>query len=347
MSLDLRCCLSARPLGNRRGDKLKGMRVYFPEPTADDAMEELSSQVGPDVQVLTGEIPTDYEVLIAGRPTDEMLTMPSLRALILPFAGVPQTTLEQLRKNRHISGHNLHHNASDTAEVALALLFAAAKDVVPLDKRLRHNDWGYDAEYRSLALEGKTALILGLGQIGQRIGRVLVALGLNVLAINRTGSPSGIEGVETFSTDRLHDLLPRANILMVALPMTSQTTALIRAKELAMLPKDAVLVNIARGPIVEEEALYNALKRGQLHSAGLDVWYRYPSGAEPGTPEPEKSTAPSNFPFSDLENVVMSPHRGGTSADTEVHRIRGLASVIKSIAKGEPAPNKIDLDAGY
>lgn len=303
--------------------------------------------LGSDFTVLTGEAPSDYEVFVGGRPGEELMKSPSLRTLIIPFAGVPDPTLALLKGNPHVSGHNLHHNAADTAEMAVALLFAAAKLVVPMDQRFRRNDWGTENEdARALSLEGKTALVLGYGEIGRRIARTLVACGLNVIALRRS-SAGKEDGVEVRSIDDLHSLLPRANVLMVALPLTAKTTGLIGAKELAALPKNAVVVNIARGAIIDEEALYNALKEGKLHSAGLDVWYQYPKQPEPGQPDPASNTPPSKFPFGELENVVMSPHRGGTSMDTEPRRARDIAAIISATARGEEPPNRIDLDAGY
>jgi phosphoglycerate dehydrogenase-like enzyme len=328
--------------------------VYYPNSAGEDVIAALAADVGPDIQILQGDQPPDYEVLINGRATVEMVGVPSLRTLIVPFAGVNDATLNHLRKNPRLKGYNLHHNASDTAETALALLLSAVKLIVPIDQRLRKNDWGsrYE-EVRALGLEGRSALILGFGQIGQRIGRALVAMGLNVKAIRRGVAPSPVEGVTCFASERLRDLLTEAQVLMIALPMTAATTAMIGEREIAMMPRGAVLVNIARGPIVDEEALYNALKSGHLHSAGLDVWYQYPQAPDnsvPGyfdMPDSAKNTPPSKMPFGELDNVVMSPHRGGTSADTERFRVRDLAAVLRALKEGEEPDNRIDVEAGY
>src|SRR5205814_9698412 len=110
--------------------------------------------------------------------------------------------------NPRISAHNLHHNASDTAEVALALLFAAAKEVVPLDQHLREGDWGgrHGGE-GSFSFEGKTALILGYGQIGQRSAKVLLGLGMEVRAVRRQISETvQQDGVAIHPSADLHKL---------------------------------------------------------------------------------------------------------------------------------------------
>jgi phosphoglycerate dehydrogenase-like enzyme len=103
-----------------------------------------------------------------------------------------------------------------------------------------------------------------------------------------------------------------------------------------------VLVNVARGPIVDEAALYHALCEGSLFAAALDVWYNYP------TDEAARScTPPSTYPFHELDNVVMSPHRAGGSTETELLRIKHLAELLNAAACGEPMPNRVDLQLGY
>ena len=117
---------------------------------------------------------------------------------------------------------------------------------------------------------------------------------------------------------------------------------MLDARRLALLPEGAVLVNVARGPVISEEALYEALRSGHLHSAGIDVWYRYPT--RDGDP---KSTPPSDFAFGDLENVVMSPHRGGWLHEVEAHRMRHLAALLAALARGEEPSHRVDVAAGY
>jgi phosphoglycerate dehydrogenase-like enzyme len=109
-----------------------------------------------------------------------------------------------------------------------------------------------------------------------------------------------------------------------------------------LLPEGAILVNVARGPIVNESALFHALKVGKLYAAGLDVWYNYPED------EPTRSrTAPSEFPFHGLDNVVMSPHRAGGAMDLDLRRMEALAELLNATRHGEPMPNRVDITLGY
>ena len=138
------------------------------------------------------------------------------------------------------------------------------------------------------------------------------------------------------------ELLPQANALVICLPLTPETEGLIGASELALLPPRAVLVNVGRGPIVDEAALYDALASGRLHAAGLDVWYRYPEDEAARV-----HTPPAAQPFHELDSVVLSPHRGGDNIDTEARWPAALAALLNAAARGEPIPNRMDLAAGY
>lgn len=293
----------------------------------------------------------ETEVLISGRVTrEELAGAPNLRAIIVPFAGVPLPLRELIHDFPGISIHNLHHNAPETAEVAMALLLACAKSVVPIDRAMRKGDWtpGYDDRH-SIRLEGKTAVVLGFGASGQRIARACLGLGMHVIAHRRHPNqplPADVPtvGVELRGPHDLGRSLIRADVLILAMPQTDETTGLIGPDELGMMKDGAILVNIARGKLVDEDALYEALASGKLRAAGLDVWYQYPEGGPDGTiPESASHTFPSTRPFHELPNVVMSPHRGGASIDVEFARVRALAQLLNT----DPMPNRVDLSLGY
>lgn len=331
------------------------LRVYFPKPADETVVDLLRSRLSDGIEVVSGpESPDDYEILIEGRVS--AADAPSLKAVIIPFVGVPEATLQFVRSRPGVALYNVHHNGPETAELALALMLAAAKRIVPMDQKLRKDDWSsrYE-ESRAIRLEGKTAVVLGYGEIGRRIARGCVGLGMEVIALRRHAIEDTDGAVRIFPITALDFALTHAEALLIALPQTTATTGLIGAKELKMMPQGSILVNIARAPIVDEEALYQALKTGHLHSAGLDVWYQYPvqtgaTASVPGyfdMPEAARSTPPSKFPFGELDNVVMSPHRGGTSSTTEISRAEGLAEMLNAYAKSGSMPNQVDIEAGY
>lgn len=290
--------------------------------------------------------PANYDILIASSPSPELLeASPRLRALIIPFAGPPERTQELLKDYPHIAVHNAPYNAVATAETALALLLASAKFLVRGDRGLRRGDWSMRyGETPQLLLQGKTALILGYGRIGRHMAPVCRALGMEVIAVRRT-PPSDTESdghAEVHATERLSELLPRAQVLLIALPGTPETSGLLGESELALLPAGGLLVNVGRGSVVDEAALYHALASGRLAAAGIDVWYRYPRS------EDERgSTMPSEYPFHELDQVVLSPHRAGWLGREDDSRIAYLAAMLNEAASGRELPNRIDLERGY
>ena len=264
--------------------------------------------------------------------------------LIIPWAGVPPETRALLAEFPNIATHNLHHNAQPVAEMVLTLLVSAAKLVVPFDQLLRRNDWTprYLPSQAQL-LAGKTALILGYGAIGRHTAGYCKALGMRVLATRRRPAhESSGPADEVHPATALASLLPRANALLICLPHTPDTNGLIGRKELALLPQGSILVNVGRGPIVDQAALYMALQNRHLHAAGLDVWYNYPTD-----PASRSRTVPADFPFRELDNVVMSPHRAGSTTESNSLRMTHLAGLLNAVAGEQALPNRVDLAAGY
>jgi len=322
------------------------LNVHFLRDVDSDYISRFESNLHSDINLTCGEkLPENREIdiLIAGVPERKhIIACPGLKALVIPWSGLPNATRELMREFPEIAVHNIHHNAAPTAETAISLLMAAAKNLIPVDRSFRKNDWSLRySENRSILLEGKTALILGFGSIGKKIASICQGLGMTVLAIKRNISEKNRDDPPLFDPENLYDLLPKANILFITLPLTPRTKDLIGAGELALLKDNAIIINVARGPIINESALFNELKSGRL-KAGLDVWYNYPKKENE-----RNNTPPSDFPFSDLENVVMTPHLGGNSDMTEDLRIEKLAELLNSAAKGKEIPGRVDLERGY
>jgi phosphoglycerate dehydrogenase-like enzyme len=336
---------------------MEKLKVYYPRPklglyprgVSEQARQVLDAELDPTIEFIMSEElpdPADYDILVAGRPTEEQLiASPNLQTVVIPWAGISDETLKLMHAYPNISLHNLHHNASATAETAVMLLLTAAKQILPIERRFREHDW--TTRYgpsTAVGLDGKTILILGFGHVGQHIARACQAMGMRVIAIRRDMGAATLEDiqVEVFPPSELHALLPQADVLMVTLPLTNETEGMIGEEEINLLPPNAILVNVGRGPVVDQAALYQALKDGRLHSAGIDVWYNYPQDEES-----RSNTPPADFPFHELENIVMSPHRGGGAMDVEVLRMRHLARLLNAAAHGEPMPNRVDLTRGY
>jgi phosphoglycerate dehydrogenase-like enzyme len=324
------------------------LHVHIYKISFSNSYDEFLSLLDEDVNITIGEDipdPAVYEMLVYPTPTQQWLeASPNLRAIVIPWAGVPEKTRKLMAAYPQISVHNLHHNRYNTAELGFGLLLAAAKRIIPMDQALRQNDWSPHYEKsKAILLRNRTALILGYGEIGQALGEYCQGLGMRVVGIkNHPDQLEANQGIEIVGTDKLHERLPEADVLLIALPLTDKTEDLIGAKEIALLPEGSILVNVGRGPVVNQYALYDALKSGHLRAAGNDVWYNYPESKEART-----NTPPADVPFGELDNFVLSPHRGGMVEDGEEQSMHALAALINTASRGMPIPNQVDLEKGY
>ncbi|MDA1193560.1 MAG: NAD(P)-dependent oxidoreductase [Planctomycetota bacterium] len=317
-----------------------------PEAQAEHAfVEALRVRLPAGVGLEVGARAPETQVLVCGVPTTSMLAAcPRLERVIVPYAGVPRRTLEVLAARPELALHNLHHNAPAAAELAVGLLLASVKGIVPHDRELRAGVWhGRHAQARAPTLAGRHALVLGYGAIGQRVARALLGLAMRVSAVRRGAADGDRHGMVALAPPSALDaLLPEADAVLVCLPLTSETEDLLDARRLALLRPGAHLVNVGRGRIVNEFALYGALAEGRMAGAGLDVWYRYPAK------ESERgATLPASMPFHELENVVLSPHRAGRTVDSEEMRAAALARLLRAAVEGQPVPQRVDLARGY
>jgi phosphoglycerate dehydrogenase-like enzyme len=329
------------------------MHVHLTDQPADPFLALLRSTLDERIRLTFGPEapqPATHTWLVADRPNAALLeTSPHLTSILVPFAGVPTVTL-QAAQERGLAVYNIHHNSDSTAEFALSLLLAAAKRLPQAHNRFYNHDWRPRHDpMPALILHGKTALILGYGAIGERLGRMCYGLGMRVLGVKRRVE-AGAQACQIHQPDELHPLealphlLPRADALLICLPLTDQTRGLIGAAELALMPPKSLLVNVGRGAIVDEAALYQALQHGPLFGAALDVWYRYPE-----TPAEYPHHPPANYPFHDLPNTVLSPHRaGGVETEAiEYNRVLALAEILNAAVRGEAIPNRVELSLGY
>ena len=310
----------------------------------------LIKDLDPNIRLSFADDPSQNEnvsILVSGRPKrEEIDRYGQLGRLIIPWAGVPRETLDLLSDKPQIAIHNLHHNAVPVAEYALALMLAAAKNLTPMDRALRQSDWRPRyAPGTALLLGSRSALILGFGHIGRVLAGLLRSFNMQVMATRNTiDSLYSEEGVDVYPSSALPDLLPQTNFLIIALPHTPQTDGLIGQEELSLLPGNAIVVNIGRGAVVDQGALYESLKNHAIAGAGIDVWYNYPRDEAA-----RASTPPADFPFHELDNIVMSPHRAGglNSDDTERLRMSHLTDLLNAAARGEEMPNRVDPRKGY
>ncbi|SAL25273.1 3-phosphoglycerate dehydrogenase [Caballeronia cordobensis] len=203
-------------------------------------------------------------------------------------------------------------NAAAVAEHAWALILACAKRVPQLDVRMREGHWDKPT-HKSIELEGRTLGLVGLGAIGRRVASVGIAFGMKVVAHDPYAKDAP-QGVQRVSLDALY---ASADIVSLHCPLTDENRNMFNADVFDRFKRGAILVNTARGGLIDEAALADALASGQLHSAGLDSF-----AVEPMT---------SPHPFQSLPNVILSPHIGGVSDAAYVNMGKGAAANVLAV----------------
>ena len=193
--------------------------------------------------------------------------------------------------------------AGPLAEFALLGLLAFTKDLPRLLADQRARRWGH---YPVDELAGRTLLIVGLGQIGAEVARLAAAFGMRVIGLNRTGAGDYPSVDELARMDALRDWLPRADAIVISLPLTDGTRGLIDAAAVGEIKPGATFVNVGRGAVIDEDALIEALRERRIAGAALDVF-----AIEP---------LPQDSPLWELPNVLLSPHTAGLSPRNPLSR---------------------------
>lgn len=186
---------------------------------------------------------------------------------------------------------------------------------------------------RAGEIAGRTLGIVGYGGSGSTIGRRAAALGMRVEAIRRTrgGLPRGLDRLE--GPEYLPELLRRSDFVAITAPETSETRELIGAQQLTLMRPGAVLINLARGSLVDEDAPVEALMERRLRGAALDVFRSEP--------------LPADHPLRNLENVLITPHVGGTSGRFWERETDLIVGNVRRYLAGEPLENRVDKERGY
>lgn len=234
----------------------------------------------------------------------------------LPFADIPENV--QIACNAGGWAYQI-------AEHSVAMIMALYKRLVPQHNNLSRGDFDRP-RYLLRNLRGKTLGVIGYGGIGRHTARMLKAFDVKVFALNTSGKTS--DDVEFMGTlDDLEKVLGNSDIILLSLPLTKHTEGLIGKAELKKMKEDAMLVNVARAPLVDEEALYEHLCNNPEFLAGIDVWWEEPSWSD--------SEFHVNFPFFDLPNFLGSPHNSNYVKDAFPEALVIASENVKAFFKGE------------
>lgn len=275
------------------------------KPITDQGHELVLYEKTDDVEVLKERV-KDADILVIGNmplPGEVIRAAEKLEYIAVAFTGVDHVDLEAC-KEKNIKVSNASGYATiNVAELAIGLMITLLRHIVPLDKITREG--GTMAGYQGRDLRGKTVGVVGAGAIGGETAKLLLALGCNVIAYDVVENDELKKlGVKYMPLD---DLLKESDIVTIHVPLLDSTRGLINKERLELMKESAILINCARGPIVDNEALAEALKEGKIAGAGIDVFDMEPP-------------LPLDYPLLHAPNCVVTPHIGFATKEAMVRR---------------------------
>jgi phosphoglycerate dehydrogenase-like enzyme len=272
------------------------------------------------------------EVLIGLRlqrevPAGTLQSTPGLRFIQLLSAGLDTVDFDAIAPDIMVAG-NVGAYAHPIAEHVMAMVLSLAKRLPQENAALARGEWDRgegDRATPNATLDGAVCAILGYGGIGRAAARLMRPFGARIYAINSSGRTD--DPVEFCGTlDDLDRVLAAADVLVIGIPLTAGTRGLIGARELGLMKDSAILVNVARGAIVDEKALYEHLRANPGFSAGIDAWWDEPRGGAPFH---------TNYPFFELPNLLGSPHNSGDVPGIMYYAARQAAQNVRRYLLGD------------
>lgn len=278
---------------------------------------------------------------IAGNPLE-----PDLDQAYLGFS------LKMLQARGLLMG-NIHGNSVLVAEQAVTFLLVLAKRMVQADRALSDGKWYPSTEStRSVTIKGSTVAIVGLGSIGQEVARRVRAFGASVTAIKRNPAPELVRelGLDFLGgPEDLHRVLSEADFVVLTTPLTHETYKMIGEAELRTMKKTAFLINVARGDLVQEKAVFQALTGGGIAGFASDVWWFY--DCRPFTEEfltiGYFCPVPSRLGVHRLENVIATADRSCFTTTMEEDYMKDALQNVDMLAAGKTPANLVDFDEQY
>ncbi len=319
-------------------------RVFITRQLPEAALKMISPVC--EVEVWPGELPTTREVLLDKvAALDGLLSMltdkidaelmargPALKVISNYAVGVDNIDIPEATRRGIIIGHTPGVLTETTADLAFGLLMAAARRIVEGDRYVRAGQWRTWSPMVLLGrdIHGAALGLVGLGRIGTAMARRAAGFGMRVLYHSRTRRPE-VENQLGLTWAELDTVLREADFLSLHTPLTPETRHLINARSLDLMKASAILINTARGGVVDQAALYAALKEGKIAGAALDVT----------DPEP----LPLSDPLLTLPNCIIAPHIGSASIATRAKMAEMAAANLLAGLKGEMPPNPVNPEA--
>ncbi|MDD3839790.1 MAG: phosphoglycerate dehydrogenase [Clostridia bacterium] len=306
------------------------MKILVTEKIADTGLEMLKEKFDTDIkqgmskdQLL--DCIGDYDALIvrSGTNVTEDIIEKASKLKVIGRAGIGVDNID-LKAATHkgiIVVNTPQSNNISTAEHAVALLLCAARKIPQADRSLRHKKWNR-GQFKGIEINGKTVAILGLGRIGSIVASRIKCFGVEVIGYDPYISEARFKKLGVEKVDSIDEIMQRADFISLHLPKTEETLGIIGEKELEKAKKNLIIVNCARGGLVDEKALCEALEQEKIAGAALDGYENEPKGGE------------KNFdnPLLKLDNVVLTPHLGASTKEAQENVGVAVAQqVIKSL----------------
>jgi D-3-phosphoglycerate dehydrogenase len=274
------------------------------------------------LDILRARPGVSFEIMATPAEPDILALAPTADAIIVRTTKLTAAAIDSAPKLKIVSRHGVGYdnvdmaaldrrripltlvgnvNALSVAEHTLFMMLSLAKRGIAYDRATRNGDWKLRDSFGATELAGKRLLLLGFGRIGHEVARRAQAFGMTVLAYDPYVRDAAMFAARVQPMAKLAEALPQADFISVHLPMTAETRGIIGARELATMKKTAIVISTARGGLVDEAALAEALKSGQIRAAGLDVFVDEP-------PAP-------NDPLLNVDNLLLSPHIAGLTEE--------------------------------
>ena len=316
------------------------MNILLDGPIAAAAGPRLAEHFGARARLIEadGELAgglAEAEVLVTLSWTRAAPPAPRLRLIQLPASGYDAIDLAAVPAQAAVC--NVYEHEIGIAEHLMAGMLEFTMDLRRRHERFRAGDWSESPRLMGPLrpeLAGKTLLLVGYGNIGRATAVRAQAFGMRVLAATRT--PRGLEPKPDALVGyaELDRLLPEADFIAVCCPLSEETRGILGAAQFARMKPGAVVLNVGRGPVIDEDALWDALSKRRIAGAMIDTWYRYPEADN-------ADVRPSKHPFHELDNIVMTPHLSGWSDGTQQRRWNVMIDNIERLLDGRPLRNVV------
>jgi phosphoglycerate dehydrogenase-like enzyme len=317
-------------LGNVAADTANGIKTDLPP--------DLDVEIFPDPQQLlqSPDAAAAADILVSNQWRAEYPPAPNLRLVQSVATGIDLIELAALPRGVAICNAFGHETAIAEYVLMTMLVWSHRFREIEGDFRARsswRSSWVQSGAPHGEIL-GSTVGIVGLGRVGREVARRAAAFGCRVIAANRSARQpeAGVERV--YPLTELDAMLPQCDFVVLATALGLETEGLIDTRRLESMQPTAFLINIARGPVIDEDAVYAALKDRRIGGVALDVWWQYPDATEP-------ERRPSRHAFHELANVIMTPHCSGWTAGMVARRWAEVAGNINRFVRGEPLENVV------